>query len=50
MSDAADHVVHLLFGRWRSQILYAGAALGVFDELSKTEAMSATDLARPTMR
>jgi hypothetical protein len=34
MSDPAHDVVDLIFGRWRSQILYAGAALGVFDHLT----------------
>jgi hypothetical protein len=34
VSAALDHVVDLIFGRWRSQILYAGAALDVFAHLS----------------
>ena len=33
MSEAADKVIDLLYGRWRSQILYAGAELGVFDHV-----------------
>ncbi len=36
---AAHRIMDLLFGRWRSQILYAGAELGVFDHL---------DAGRPT--
>jgi len=30
---ALDHVVDLIFGRWRSQILYAGVALDIFAHL-----------------
>src|SRR5438094_5324561 len=30
---AMSHVVDLIFGRWRSQILYAGAKLDVFAHL-----------------
>jgi len=33
MSDPRQSVMDLLFGRWRSQILYAGVRLGVFDAL-----------------
>ena len=32
--NAPELVFDLIFGRWRSQTLYAGAALGVFDQLS----------------
>jgi hypothetical protein len=38
--DSADRVTDLIFGRWRSQILFAGAHLGVFDQLSETETRS----------
>ena len=34
--DAQQLVVDLLFGRWRSQILYAGTTLGIFDLVSTT--------------
>jgi hypothetical protein len=34
MNDPSHIVVELIFGRWRSQILYAGVNLGVFDALS----------------
>ena len=34
MPAALDYVVDLIFGRWRSQILYAGVALDVFAHLS----------------
>jgi hypothetical protein len=34
MSDPADAVIDLIFGRWRSQTLYAGVELGVFEELA----------------
>lgn len=31
MTEATDHVFDLILGRWRSQTLYAGVELGVFD-------------------
>ncbi len=34
MDDASAKVLDLIFGRWRSQILYAGVNLGVFDALA----------------
>jgi hypothetical protein len=34
MEDAGAKVVDLIFGRWRSQILYTGVKLGVFDALA----------------
>ena len=34
MSEAADKVIDLIYGRWRSQILYAGVELGVFDHVA----------------
>jgi Dimerisation domain len=34
MEDAGAKVVDLIFGRWRSQILYTGVKLGVFDALT----------------
>ena len=34
MDDAGSKVVDLIFGRWRSQILYTGVKLGVFDVLA----------------
>jgi O-methyltransferase domain/Dimerisation domain len=33
MDAAGARVIDLIFGRWRSQILYAGVKLGVFDAL-----------------
>ena len=42
MSDAPALVFDLIFGRWRSQTLYAGAALGVFDQLSDQPTTAAT--------
>jgi hypothetical protein len=45
MPTAADQVADLIFGRWRSQVLYAGAELGIFDHLEKTEAKAAETLA-----
>jgi hypothetical protein len=34
MEDASAKVIDLIFGRWRSQILYTGVKLGVFDALA----------------
>jgi hypothetical protein len=45
MSPAADQVMDLIFGRWRSQILSAGTELGVFDHLDKRAAKTAEALA-----
>jgi hypothetical protein len=45
MASAPEHVIELIFGRWRSQILYAGAALGVFDHLAENRATGAPALA-----
>jgi O-methyltransferase domain/Dimerisation domain len=42
MAGPAEHVIDLIFGRWRSQILYAGAAVGVFDHLNDREAIGAS--------
>jgi Dimerisation domain len=42
---APEHVIDLIFGRWRSQILYAGAVLGGFDQLDEDHATSAAALA-----
>ena len=46
MPSAAEKVMDLIFGRWRSQILYAGAELGVFDRLDKTKPKTAEVLAK----
>jgi hypothetical protein len=34
MDDASAKVIDLIFGRWRSQMLYTGVKLGVFDALA----------------
>lgn len=34
MEDAKARLIDLIFGRWRSQILYTGVKLGVFDALA----------------
>jgi hypothetical protein len=34
MDDTGAKVIDLIFGWWRSQILYAGVKLGVFDALA----------------
>jgi hypothetical protein len=36
MIDAVDEVLHLIYGRWRSQILHAGVQIGVFDHVKRT--------------
>jgi hypothetical protein len=33
--DPQNHVMDLIFGRWRSQVLYTGVSLGVFDVLGE---------------
>lgn len=45
MSNLQEHVTDLIFGRWRSQTLYAGVKLGVFDIVSDdpTPASDITD-------
>jgi DNA-binding MarR family transcriptional regulator len=35
MADPVDHVIDLIFGRWRSQTLYAGVELGVFEAVGE---------------
>ena len=45
MANAVEQVIDLIFGRWRSQTLYAGAELGVFDHLHRTTAKGAACLA-----
>jgi hypothetical protein len=45
MAEAPEQVIDLIFGRWRSQILYAGAALGVFDHLAQDRVTGAAALA-----
>jgi hypothetical protein len=45
MNAAADQVMDLIFGRWRSQILAAGTELGVFDHLDKRRAKTVETLA-----
>jgi len=45
MNAASDQVMNLIFGRWRSQILFAGTELGVFDRLDKRTAKTTKDLA-----
>jgi O-methyltransferase domain/Dimerisation domain len=45
VTDAIEQVMDLIFGRWRSQTLYAGAELGVFDHLDRTTARGAVSVA-----
>lgn len=35
----------IIFGRWRSQILYTGVKLGVFDCVTSSDVKSASDIA-----
>ena len=48
MATAAEQVIDLIFGRWRSQILFAGIELGIFDRLDRTEPRTARELAADT--
>jgi len=45
MSNSADEVMDLIFGRWPSQILHVGAELGIFDHLDKAKPKKADVLA-----
>jgi hypothetical protein len=45
MDNPGGKVIDLIFGRWRSQILYTGVKLGVFDALA-SGSKSAADIAR----
>jgi O-methyltransferase domain/Dimerisation domain len=45
MNAVGQQVVELIFGRWRSQILYAGAELGIFDHLAPGETKGAETIA-----
>src|SRR5262249_43658999 len=45
MPTAVDHVIDLIFGRWRSQILAAGTELGIFDLLDQSTPRTAKELA-----
>ncbi len=38
MSESAERVIDLIFGRWRSQVLYAGVELGIFEVLDEAPA------------
>ena len=47
MDEAAGKTIELIFGRWRSQILYTGVTLGVVDALAsgpRTAASAASEL------
>ncbi|MDQ3848381.1 MAG: acetylserotonin O-methyltransferase [Thermoproteota archaeon] len=45
MSDH-EKVIEIIFGRWKSQILYAGVKLGIFDHVNSLPPRSADDIAR----
>ncbi len=45
MPNPQDTVLDLLYGRWRSQTLYAGVKLGIFEVIGD-EPLRATDVAR----
>src|SRR4030088_1797393 len=45
MNSAADEVMNLIFGRWRSQTLSAGTELGVFEHLDRVRAKNAETIA-----
>lgn len=46
MNKDVEHVTSLIFGRWRSQVLYVGAALGLFDRLDTEHRRTADDIAK----
>ncbi len=37
MPEHIEHVMGLIFGRWRSQTLYAGVELGAFETLADAD-------------
>ena len=37
-NEATDKALDLIYGRWRSQILYAGTELGIFDHVERETA------------
>jgi hypothetical protein len=41
VNEATDKALDLIYGRWRSQILYAGVELGIFDHV-------ASEIAKPS--
>lgn len=45
MNPNVEHVTSLIFGRWRSQILYAAAELRLFDRLDDSRQRSAAEIA-----
>jgi hypothetical protein len=45
MSGPADKIIDLIYGRWRSQILYVGVELGVFDHLAGNRSKQADTVA-----
>lgn len=45
MSNTADQLMNLIFGRWRSQTLFAGTELGVFDHLDREKPKQPDQLA-----
>src|SRR5690349_9652927 len=45
MPTAAEQVIDLIFGRWRSQILATGTELGIFDRLDMITPRKAGELA-----
>ena len=40
-----EKLTDVIFGRWKSQILYAGVKLGIFD-IASSEPMSESEIAR----
>jgi hypothetical protein len=47
-ASKAEEAIHLIYGRWRSQILYAGVKLGVLDQ-STTEIFQTADALAMTL-
>jgi hypothetical protein len=45
VTDVTNQVLDLIYGRWRSQILYAGAELGIFDHLARDHSKQAEAVA-----
>ncbi|MBV8134800.1 MAG: hydroxyneurosporene methyltransferase, partial [Deltaproteobacteria bacterium] len=43
--EAVPAILDLMTGRWRSQVLHAGVALGIYDALSASQSLPAKSIA-----
>ena len=45
MGESTDQVIDLIYGHWRSQILYAGVVLGIFERMARNGSKQADAVA-----